>query len=289
MNTIQDEAPQEFLCPITREIMVEPVTLVETSQVYDKLALQEWFDRGKRTCPLTGRYLTDLKIIPNYPLRDLIRKNYGAKLRAAATAKDFRRQATMDNTAPKLPAQSQGGCWTRIFCSKKQKKKLQSSPTMVSRLTDGVHAGNVELVRKLLEDGVSINGLDEAGRSPLHSAVIDGNVVMVEELISCGADVNGEARDSCSPLHFAAHFNHILVARILLGKDADVNKQTNQGYTPLHKAAFYGRRDMCMLLLKSGADRNVRNIDKNAPVDLAALSGARGAKDLVGIFTMNSH
>jgi len=43
----------EFLCPISMEVMEEPV-MIEDGTVYDRKSIVEWFRRGKRTSPLTN-------------------------------------------------------------------------------------------------------------------------------------------------------------------------------------------------------------------------------------------
>lgn len=48
------QPPDMFLCPISREVMRDPVVLVETGQMYDRLSIKEWFKMGHNTCPLTG-------------------------------------------------------------------------------------------------------------------------------------------------------------------------------------------------------------------------------------------
>jgi len=41
----------DFLCPISREVMQEPV-IAGDEKTYDRWALQVWYDSGKRTCPM---------------------------------------------------------------------------------------------------------------------------------------------------------------------------------------------------------------------------------------------
>lgn len=48
--------PQEFICPLTRNIFEEPVTL-ETGQTFEREAIKAWFAKGNRTCPVTGNTL----------------------------------------------------------------------------------------------------------------------------------------------------------------------------------------------------------------------------------------
>ncbi|CAI8591662.1 unnamed protein product [Vicia faba] len=48
--------PQEFICPLTRKIFEEPVTL-ESGQTFERKAIKAWFQKGNRTCPVTGNSL----------------------------------------------------------------------------------------------------------------------------------------------------------------------------------------------------------------------------------------
>lgn len=63
--------PHEYLCPITLEIMTDPV-IVATGQTYERESIQKWLDSNHRTCPKTGQILHHLLVVPNYALRNLI-------------------------------------------------------------------------------------------------------------------------------------------------------------------------------------------------------------------------
>ena len=49
------DAPREYLCPITLQLMRDPVLLVETGQVYDRESIESWFKSGHSTCPTSGK------------------------------------------------------------------------------------------------------------------------------------------------------------------------------------------------------------------------------------------
>ena len=49
-----DSVPEMFMCPVSRELMKDPVVLVDTGQIYDRTSITEWFRMGNNTCPLTG-------------------------------------------------------------------------------------------------------------------------------------------------------------------------------------------------------------------------------------------
>ncbi|XP_065878260.1 U-box domain-containing protein 15-like [Euphorbia lathyris] len=63
--------PHEFLCPITLEIMVDPV-IVATGQTYERQSITKWLNSNHRTCPKTGQTLDHLSLAPNFALRNLI-------------------------------------------------------------------------------------------------------------------------------------------------------------------------------------------------------------------------
>ncbi|KAF5186367.1 U-box domain-containing protein [Thalictrum thalictroides] len=63
--------PHEFLCPITLEIMTDPV-IVASGQTYERESIQKWFEANHRTCPKTRETLAHLSIAPNFALKNLI-------------------------------------------------------------------------------------------------------------------------------------------------------------------------------------------------------------------------
>ncbi|TKW10839.1 hypothetical protein SEVIR_6G194300v4 [Setaria viridis] len=63
--------PNDFLCPITLEIMTDPV-IVASGQTYERRSIQKWLDSGERTCPKSRQPLDHLSLAPNYALKNLI-------------------------------------------------------------------------------------------------------------------------------------------------------------------------------------------------------------------------
>ncbi|MBA0581145.1 U-box domain-containing protein 15 [Gossypium raimondii] len=63
--------PHEFVCPITLEIMTDPV-IVATGQTYERDSIRKWLNSNHRTCPKTGQTLEHLSLAPNFALRNLI-------------------------------------------------------------------------------------------------------------------------------------------------------------------------------------------------------------------------
>ncbi|PON63127.1 Coatomer beta subunit [Parasponia andersonii] len=66
------EVPPFFLCPISLEIMKDPV-IVSTGITYDRESIEKWLFSGKNeTCPVTKQPIPDSELTPNHTLRRLI-------------------------------------------------------------------------------------------------------------------------------------------------------------------------------------------------------------------------
>ncbi|KAD4386215.1 hypothetical protein R6Q59_009464 [Mikania micrantha] len=66
------EFPQDFRCPISMEIMKDPV-IISTGVTYERENIKKWFFRYKKTtCPATMQRVENLDITPNHTLKRLI-------------------------------------------------------------------------------------------------------------------------------------------------------------------------------------------------------------------------
>ncbi|KAL5813916.1 hypothetical protein ACOSQ4_024557 [Xanthoceras sorbifolium] len=73
METLSCLNPQDFRCPISLELMTDPVT-VSTGQTYDRSSIQKWLKAGNMMCPKTGEKLTNSELVPNASLKKLIQQ-----------------------------------------------------------------------------------------------------------------------------------------------------------------------------------------------------------------------
>ena len=65
--------PDEYLCPITQSVMVDPV-LGSDGRTYERSAITEWL-RTHNTSPITREVMTATSLKPNYALRSLIERS----------------------------------------------------------------------------------------------------------------------------------------------------------------------------------------------------------------------
>lgn len=70
-NKKKENTPDEFVCPVGREVMTDPVITLG-GNTYDRVNIEMWF-KTNNTDPLTGNRI-EKKLIPNRALKDAIEK-----------------------------------------------------------------------------------------------------------------------------------------------------------------------------------------------------------------------
>ncbi|XP_059458550.1 U-box domain-containing protein 43-like isoform X2 [Corylus avellana] len=65
------EPLQSFYCPITRDVMMDPVE-TSSGQTFERSAIEKWFSDGNKSCPLTMNSLDTSVLRPNKTLRQSI-------------------------------------------------------------------------------------------------------------------------------------------------------------------------------------------------------------------------
>jgi hypothetical protein len=63
-------APDSFVCPLSREVMDDPVQTVD-GHTYERVWIEKWL-QGHNTSPLTNVKLLDTKLTPNHALKKAI-------------------------------------------------------------------------------------------------------------------------------------------------------------------------------------------------------------------------
>ncbi|XP_058087093.1 U-box domain-containing protein 6-like [Magnolia sinica] len=66
-----DEPPEELRCPISSELMFDPV-VIASGETYERMCIEKWFSEGHDTCPKTQKKLSHLSLTPNSCVKDLI-------------------------------------------------------------------------------------------------------------------------------------------------------------------------------------------------------------------------
>ncbi|XWS07613.1 hypothetical protein CRYUN_Cryun41cG0004100 [Craigia yunnanensis] len=70
-QSMSSNIPDEFRCPISLDLMKDPV-IVASGHTYDRNSIAQWINTGHRTCPKSGQRLIHMALIPNYSLKSLV-------------------------------------------------------------------------------------------------------------------------------------------------------------------------------------------------------------------------
>lgn len=97
--------PQSFICPLTMEIMFDPV-LDNEGNSFERTALLDWL-KDSHVSPISGQPLFESRLIPNTALRQIIHDVMGSEWVNGKTEEQARRQAAVENhdntKASKIP------------------------------------------------------------------------------------------------------------------------------------------------------------------------------------------
>ena len=61
ISDTDEEIPEEFICPITQDVMRNPV-LCSDGYIYEKAAIEEWLISRRKTSPMTNLPMTSTKM-----------------------------------------------------------------------------------------------------------------------------------------------------------------------------------------------------------------------------------
>ncbi|WP_418638299.1 ankyrin repeat domain-containing protein [Winogradskyella sp.] len=91
--------------------------------------------------------------------------------------------------------------------------------------------------------------------SPLCKAVVTGNIEEVKRLLNNGVDVNAKS-NGMMPIHYAAKYNRVEIIKTLITAGSEIHKPCNKGYTALRHAQKTKAVD-AELFLKRFKNKNV--------------------------------
>ncbi|MCC9604992.1 ankyrin repeat domain-containing protein [Blastopirellula sp. JC732] len=164
------------------------------------------------------------------------------------------------------------------------------------KIHDLAASGDLEGVRRELEQGVQVDVADDEGYTPLARATKSWQVElpMLELLLEAGADVNHRDDNGYSPLLNLSHCPHdsehlLPMVELLVRHGADVNFASKYGELPLIVAYQGCQWGVFQFLLEHGADlrplqwtelmREIVLGDQETAKRLLAEPGAMGCRD----------
>lgn len=171
------------------------------------------------------------------------------------------------------------GCVATFSAMKAHASHLVQSDVSLAEACSGGHVG---VVKKLLDEGRSVNETTEEGESLLSLACQAGYYELAQVLLAMRANVEDRGmKGDCTPLMEAASTGHVEIVRLLISHGADVNAQSSSGNTPLMYACAGGHEDVVLVLLEAGANVEDHNENGHTPLMEAASAGHVGVAKIL--------
>jgi len=125
--------------------------------------------------------------------------------------------------------------------------------------------GDLEAIKKLVQEGVNISAINEEGVSALTKAISRRHVKVVKYLLENGATTEYSGYLTEKPLHKAVKTGNVKIVEMILDYGADIDESTALG-TAVSLAVDSGQDDMINLFLDRDADINLYQFPLHSPL-----------------------
>lgn len=157
-------------------------------------------------------------------------------------------------------------------------------------LIDAAEAGDVAVVKALVENGVDVNRTDPrknqvlgivTGGTAMREAAAHGHEEILELLLAAGGDPEIPDRYGWTPLLSATQEGHTGCVKFLLDAGAEVDRTNDLGRSALWEAAGKDNPAMVRLLVEAGADIDLADDESVTPRQRAAEHGSEEVRAIL--------
>lgn len=206
----EEDMPEDCFCPITQEIMDEPVIAAD-GHSYEKKAIEKWFEQGNNSSPKTGAKLESTALTPNYTLRSLINC---LKKPLKAKVNEYDPKLSNNNQPKVVPSNA------NVNSSFFYKAPSFESPIpplvnmdLQNELIEKISSSQLDAIQVLLTQGASLTHPNKNGIYPLTAAAYSFNfltIQYIEEKLGLEAGIYWSKIDLNN---FEAHFRNQMPER----------------------------------------------------------------------------
>ena len=146
-------------------------------------------------------------------------------------------------------------------------RQSQTHGTWTTPIHIAVYAGNIELLRFLLDNGGNVDIEDHMKCTPLHEAAKYGRTECALLLLQRGADINRKGYYDQTPIYY--RIGDAEFVRFAIEHGASVIARDSHNGTPLHGAVKLRRLDVVRVLIEHGADIHAKDSAGISPLEIA--------------------
>jgi len=140
------------------------------------------------------------------------------------------------------------------------------------QLCQAAFDGDLEAVKRLIDNGLMVNDADYDQRTPLHLAACEGHMDVVAYLLENKANVNARDRFMGTALQDAVRHNKASVQELIRDRGCQIVGMDTA--LSMCQAAADGDLDTIRTLVENGVDPNLPDYDKRTAMHLAASNGS---------------
>ncbi|CAM4381110.1 MAG: hypothetical protein LEGION0398_MBIBDBAK_01083 [Legionellaceae bacterium] len=212
--------PEDYLCPITHEIMENPVA-TEDGLIYERKAIELWLSKHN-TSPLTGLALNSKQLLVIPFVKNQI--NRFLQENKICSSDEFLLSVIIGN-------------------KEKLEKLIYTDEHLEIQNEEGYGPVHLAISRKhsnilefLLENDFPFENETNKGNTPLHIAAFDGNVEAVNLLLKKGAIVDAINYQKNTPAHLASLNGKTEILELLFNYGANFKLQNIEKKEPFDVA-----------------------------------------------------
>ena len=213
-----------------------------------------------------------------YNLGVLYENGWGVE-KNAAIAMDWYKKAAKQGHPMALAKLGEGKGRQRTVEEDRDKNKQE--PSLARLLHWAALKGDIEEVRKLLDQGTPVDATDDYESTALIQAADQGNEAVARLLAERGASLNHRNRYGETALLKAVVREHRELVVFLVGAGADINQTDANDDTPLILATQSGNRPVVKALLAGRCDVNRVNRKGWSALDVAQRSKNAAIENLL--------
>lgn len=142
-----------------------------------------------------------------------------------------------------------------------------------SLLLAAANCDHVEILTKMLSEGIDSHTTDSFGNTALHSAAATNSINVTRLLAARSELINYPNRQGLTALHVAAEEGNLVPIDALLKAGALINARNVMGMTPLFLACRAGKLTAVSSLVRHGADRTLSDSQGITPAQIALING----------------
>lgn len=268
--------PEEFICPITLDLIKDPVTIDDdpSGQLYERVAIEDHF-KTKNTNPLTNADVVS-KVVKTNPYAQRKIKEFLNGINICST--DQFLAAITSGDIEQLKKLNYTSHYFELTVELSFKVNSINYELKNCSILHAAARQSVEIVNLFLEEAEDKNALLTAKSTldftPLHVAALSGQAKTVDLLLNAKVQVDNKATAGATALFLASANGHVDAVKLLLQAKANPNVASNNASTALHMAAEGGYAEVIKLLIDAGAHIEAKdnggNHGGNPPLNWAA-------------------